>query len=163
MRRNTSRHRELSCAILVCAIAGCASFFFPRKIVETLDRPVSVTGWDSRGLILDHGGIQPLPDIVTLPDTSTFLEMAISRGIEVQAGGRIIGLVDVHHTCGNDRVRHHVARVDLSVGLVFFDHVDVSRPYPKWASLRGQGSFSRWGLRVEEYDRLMMFQQEVLR
>lgn len=47
------------------------------------------------------------------------LERATEHGVEVGADGRVIGLMDVWHSCGNDPVRDHVARVGLAYLLMY--------------------------------------------
>lgn len=91
----------------------------PVEIVETMDSPVPVQGWNESGLILaDRRQIQ-LPGFVKLPVSSLALAEATKGGVDIGTNGRIHGLVRVHHWCGNDPVRKHIARVDLSDLLTF--------------------------------------------
>jgi len=60
-----------------------------------------------------------LPGFHKLPKTSIALREATKRGIEIDSNGRVFGLCRVHHWCGNDPVREHIARVDLAHMLIF--------------------------------------------
>jgi hypothetical protein len=90
-----------------------------RDIVEALKNPLQVTGWSAEGLLLKDGRLLKLPGTAPLPDRSRALSEAVKRGVEVGEDGRVYGLVKVHHWCGNDPVRDHIARVDLRRMLEF--------------------------------------------
>src|SRR3569832_982548 len=93
--------------------------FVPIKKIETLNNAVAVTRWSSNGLNLADGRIVQLPGIRSLPSESDALTEATKRGVEMAADGRIWGLVRIHHWCGNDPVREHIARVDISEMMTF--------------------------------------------
>jgi hypothetical protein len=86
----------------------------PIKKIETLHNAVAVTGWSSNGLNLADRRIVQLPGIRSLPSESVALREATKRGVEMAAGRRVLGLARIHHWCGNDPVREHIARIDLS-------------------------------------------------
>jgi hypothetical protein len=103
---------------------------WPIKIVEELRSPATVTGWTREGLLLEDGRLVPLLGVTELPDKSEALTQATARGVELTPEGRVVGLVKVHHWCGNDPVRLHLARVDLAHLLIFLGKVRHD-PLPK--------------------------------
>lgn len=123
-------------------------------IAERLNDPILVQGWSSEGLIAGKR-IIPLPGIGPLPSTSTALAKAIENGVEVATDGRVYGLVRVHHWCGNDPVRYHLARVDLAFLLIYLrDAQPLGGLDPKLRSklaARPGGRFSKFGWWLDEY------------
>jgi hypothetical protein len=121
--------------------------------IETLRSPVAVRGWSTAGLILDGRGVLPLPDLDALPASSPALAEATKLGIEIGEDGRVYGLLRVHHWCGNDPVRQHIARVDLSDLLLYLGE---GRPTPDVSPPARHGgstppAFSRYGWMVHEF------------
>lgn len=106
-------------AALAFVLAAVSLIRRSRSIVESLESPVAVRGWSEAGLHLAGGRTLQLPGFKGLPATSPALAEATRRGVEVAADGRIYGLVRVHHWCGNDPVREHIARVDLALCLEY--------------------------------------------
>ncbi len=108
---------------LMVVVAAIAVVFALRpqqqRIIDELRSPVAVTGWSDTGLLLADGRSAQLPGIGALPSSSAALIEATRWGVELGSGGRVYGLVRVHHWCGNDRVGEHIARVDLSHLLAF--------------------------------------------
>ena len=49
---------------------------------------------------------------------TALLNAAISQGVEL-TNDRVVGLLKIHHWCGNDSVREHIARIDLADLAVF--------------------------------------------
>jgi hypothetical protein len=129
----------------------------PIRIVETLDNPVTVTKWNATGLLLADGRTAQLPGVSALPDDSPALHEAIKRGVEVRKDGRIRALVQIHHWCGNDPVREHIAQVDLSEMMTFLRIGKSSAPDPETEILVKEpgGSFSEFGWNISEF---MQFQ-----
>ena len=130
---------------------------FPIRRIETLQNPVPVIGWSSDGLRLADGRTVQLPGLRSLPSASDALAEATKRGVEIRANGRVWGLVSVHHWCGNDPVREHVARVDLS-DMVMFLHVgEPVGPVPEmqYTAEEPGGRFTEYGWNVGEF---LMFQ-----
>lgn len=121
--------------------------FFPINIIERLNSPIRVIGWTSEGLQLEDGRTIALPELVSLPASSAALSEATSRGVEIAADGRVYGLVRIDHWCGNDPVGEHIARIDLSLLLLFLGEgvpagsVALSPPQPPG----GAWGFSQWG------------------
>lgn len=126
--------------------------FFPKIIVEKLNNPVEVSGWDDDGLVTDNGQHIPIPNIRKLPKTSLELSMVVAKGIE-KSDGRIIGLVRVWHWCGNDSVGEHIVRVDIGHILEYLSIGEFETPInpPHWPISAGQ--FDTHGWRVGDYYR----------
>jgi hypothetical protein len=122
--------------------------------VERLNSPVGVVGWSGSGLQLADGRTVQLPGLAALPVSSPALKEATKRGVEVGEDGRVYGLVRVHHWCGNDPVREHIARVDLALLLLYLGEgtpaVPVTRP--RWPVAGAAAPFSKYGWRVEEFN-----------
>ena len=121
--------------------------FAPVSKIETLRSPVAVLGWSANGLELADGRTIRAPDFTTLPKESTALAEITKRGVEIDGQGRLYGLVRVHHWCGNDPVREHIARVDISAVLIYFREKERSSDDEDPAS----SSFSEWGWNVSDF------------
>ena len=127
--------------------------FYPIRKVETLHAPISVKGWTADGLLLADGRTLSLPRLRVLPSQSVALSEVTKRGVEVGGDERVYGLVRVHHWCGNDPVREHIARVDISDMMTFLCVGETVGPVPE-AEFRVRepgGTFSEWGWRVGEF------------
>src|SRR5262249_17385734 len=115
--------------------------------------PVAVTKWSSDGLSLSDGRTVPIPGLRSLPSDLLALAQATKRGVEVSADGRVFGLVRVQHWCGNDPVREHIARDELSDMMTFLRVGVPSGPVPEAEYLAGEpgGELSEWGWRIGEF------------
>ena len=125
----------------------------PIHKIETLHNPVAVSKWNSDGLHLADGRTVQFPGLRSLPIDSPALAEATKRGVEVHADGRVWGLVRVHHWCGNDPVREHIARVDLADMILFLrvgEPID-DVPEAKFLVRQPGGRFSKWGWRSGEF------------
>ena len=127
--------------------------FSPIQKIETLQSPVAVTKCSSAGLHLADGRTVQLPGLRSLPSDSPALTEATKRGVEVHADGRVSGLVRVHHWCGNDPVREHIARVDLSDMMTFLrvGEPAASVPEAEFLAREPGGRFTKWGWRIGEF------------
>ncbi len=120
--------------------------------VETLEDPIAVSGWSNDRLTLDDGRRIGLPGITGLPSESEALTGAIAKGVEITPDGRVIGLLKIHHWCGNDPVRTHIARVDLAHLLMFVGEVEFETDEQILKDTRdGEFSFSEYGWDVGDY------------
>jgi hypothetical protein len=88
--------------------------FTPKKIVETLTRPVAIVSVRETGLRAADSRMIPLPGVPKVVTPASVTEDIIEHGVEIQPDGTIFALIRVHHWCGNDPVRFHLARLDLS-------------------------------------------------
>lgn len=92
----------------------------PRRIVERLDAPIAVESVTREGLVLADGRTLAIPHVADLPADAAAVREAVRHGVEVGADGRMTGLMKIWHWCGNDPVRYHLARVDLTdLALLF--------------------------------------------
>jgi hypothetical protein len=131
--------------------------FFPVRRIDSLQNPVAVTGWSPDGLRLADGRTVQLPGLRSLPTASEALAEATKRGVEIRSNGRVWGLVSVHHWCGNDAVREHLARVDLSDMLTFLHLGEPAAPVHdmEYTAEEPGGRFTEYGWNVSEF---FMFQ-----
>ena len=127
--------------------------FSPIHQIETLKNPVAVTRWSSDGLKLADGRTVQLSELRALPNQSVALAEATKRGVEIGADGRVWGLVKVHHWCGNDPVREHIARVDLAAMMIFLRVAEPVVPIRETDLLITEpgGRFTEWGWNVSEF------------
>ena len=104
-------------AVLI-AIGMAAELFqwaFPKKIVEQLNSPVYLAKIESNGLTTTSGVKFLPPGITQIPPLPWPLQRDLyQNGIERKTDGTCIGLFKIHHWCGNDPVKLHLARGDLS-------------------------------------------------
>lgn len=131
--------------------------FTPIQKIEPLLNPVAVNKWSSDGLHLADGRTVQLPGVRLLPSESAALAEATKRGVELHADGRVWGLVRVHHWCGNDPVKLHVARVDLANMMMFLRIGEPIASIPEIDSFSATpgGTFTEMGWRIGEF---MQFQ-----
>jgi hypothetical protein len=101
--------------------------FTPRKIVDVLSAPVAITAVTPSGLRTVDGSALPLPVISNLVVPPSVSKDVIEHGVEISPDGTISALVRVHHWCGNDPVRFHLGRVDLSSLLLLLSDSRWSR------------------------------------
>ena len=127
--------------------------FFPIDRIDTLNNAQIVIGWSADGLLLSDGSDVQLPGCTKLPEESEALREAIREGIERTGDGRIIGLMRIHHWCGSDPVRNHVARVDLAHLLIFLGEGEFTRPTQNGGleGSRDECGFSRAGWNVSDF------------
>jgi hypothetical protein len=132
---------------------------YPIKKVDTLTSIVAVSGWTEVGLRLADGRMIQLPGFRRLPKTSAALTEVVRRGVEIDAAGRVYGLIRIHHWCGNDPVREHIAKVDVAKVLAFLQEGDRTSPAQEGevTALRAGGTFSEWGWNVSEFSVFQAF------
>lgn len=141
--------------LVVAFVAIVMGYVASHRIIEVLRSPVEVTGWTKSGLVLADGRTIRLPGIKALPATSVGLLQAVRRGVELGRDGRVYGLVRVHHWCGNDPVRVHIARVDLSYLLAFVGEGQLANSLDPDLQVRMAqqpgGRFTRYGWEMGEF------------
>jgi hypothetical protein len=128
--------------------------------LESLQHPVPVARWDSAGLHLADGRTVQLPGVTALPEDSPALREALQRGVELRQDGRVWALVRVHHWCGNDPVREHVAQVDLSDMMIFLrlGQPTTTVPEAEFLLAKPGGSFSESGWNISEFAQFRSWQ-----
>ena len=97
--------------------------FTPQRIVDSLSSPVVIVSVNEGGLQTLDGRTLPLPGISKVLAPASVAKDVIEHGVEVQPDGTIYALVRVHHWCGNDPVRFHLARIDLSSLLLVLEEL----------------------------------------
>jgi hypothetical protein len=134
--------------------------FTPIHKVESLQTPVAVRGWTAEGLSLSDGRLVSLPGVRALPNMSPALSEMTKRGVEIAHDGRVCGLVRIHHWCGNDPVREHIARVDISDAMMFLHIGQAVAPLPDADQTvrEAGGRFTEWGWNISEYMQFQMWQ-----
>jgi hypothetical protein len=95
---------------------------FPKKIVDSLNAPVRIIAVKETGLVTSEGKTLVPPLIARLLLHPDLTKDILGHGVELKADGTIYVLVRVHHWCGNDPVRFHLARVDLSSLMLALEH-----------------------------------------
>ncbi len=141
-------------AVAVVAVSLAVLTYHP-KIVEELRSPVAVKGWSDNSLLLADGRAVRLPGIKVLPRVSVALTEATRRGVEMGSDGRVYALIRVRHWCGQDPVREHIARVNLSYLIMFLRECETTCQIA--AELREReaekpgGRFSAQGLEITEF------------
>jgi hypothetical protein len=134
--------------------------FTPIHKIESLHASVAIKGWTPDGLSLSDGRMVPLSAVHALPSISPALSEMTKRGVEIAQDGRVYGLVRVHHWCGNDPVREHIARVDISDAMIFLHVGQTVTPVPQSDQTvrEAGGRFTEWGWNVSEYLQFQMWQ-----
>jgi hypothetical protein len=134
-------------------IAGNLSlgYLFPKSITDSLADPQTVSSIRRDGLLLQSGRLVPLPWIREIPTGLPILEDAVSRGVEIDSKGHVFGLVRIHHWCGNDPVRKHLARVDLSNMLIAWG-AETTVPIPEYIfEERRRQRYTKHGWNISDY------------
>ena len=84
-----------------------------RTLVEHLANSVEVNEVrDGVCFLSDGSQWQPRAHIGTSAATRA-LSLAVASGLEVSSGGQAVGLLRIHHWCGNEGIDVHIARVDI--------------------------------------------------
>lgn len=127
--------------------------FTPIHQIETLQDPVAVSKWSSDGLHLADGRIMQLPGLRSLPVDSAALAEATKRGVEIHPDGHVLGLVRIHHWCGNDPVTEHIVRIDLSELMLFLRAGEpvAPTPAPEYLVTKPGGAFTESGWRIDDF------------
>lgn len=103
--------------------------WWPISLVEKLNDPVQIHGWNETGLLGANGKVLELPGMKKLPEKSGALSEVMKNGsVEISRGGRVYGLIRIHHWCGNDPVRSDLQRVDIAAALAFLHEGELTRP-----------------------------------
>lgn len=148
----------------ICSGAGhrflLTGRFFPVDQIERLNSPRPTAGWSQAGIRLADGRIVPLPGVEQMPAASKALDLALGQGIEVTSDGRVFGLLRIHHWCGNDPVRVHIARVDLAHLLLYTREVKPKTPLPKQMLMQGdEFRYSEHGWNISQYTEFTIFEE----
>ena len=126
---------------------------FPVHKIESLQTPSAIKSWTKDGLLLVDGRTIQLPGLYSLPSESPVLTEIAKRGVEIAADGHVYGLMRIHHWCGNDPVREHIAKVDISDAMMFLRIGQTAAPIPEpdFTVREKGGRFSEWGWNISEF------------
>jgi len=151
--------------ICVLVIPLCGFYFlltgspFPLFQIERLNSPVKVTAINVDGLLTEDGRKLTIKYIPTIPTELPALRDAVRDGIEVDRDGYLVGRLKIHHWCGNDPVRYHLGKVNLSC-LLILSGAPTNLPLPEEMIRRDDKSlrfdYGEHGLRMETFLRLGM-------
>ena len=169
----TTVHRVLVIilvTLLICVgIASVLPFILPggphlfRRTgpTEVLNDPRSVQTVSPHGLILVDGSLVKIPYVAEIPTNLPVLQEAIKRGVEVDRQGHVVGLIKVWHWCGNDPIRSHVGRIDLS-GLLLFAGARPDQSVPTNEIPVGEKiEMRKWGLNISQYMSMQMIKTAI--
>lgn len=112
----------------------------PRWITESLASPRKISSIEENFLRTSEGTVIRLRGAGFIRECPPVSADIFKHGVEVNASGEMFGLVRVHHWCGNDPVRYHLARVSLISLVAFLEEGQVLR-----VSKHG---IDPWGLRM---------------
>jgi hypothetical protein len=130
----------------VVALAACS-----RSVTEKLESATPVASVESHGLHLSDGRFVGWGLAEPVPTELAALDAITAHGIEIGTDGRAIGLVQVHHWCGNDPIREHLARIDVGHLLEFLG----GRPTPEGEEpldfTEADTQFTQWGWNVSSW------------
>jgi hypothetical protein len=108
--------------LIAAALMGVVIRCWPQHyIIEVLESPQQVEAVETSGLRLIDGRLIPLPGIPNLSNHRDWLKNTTAKGIEIKHG-RVVGLLRVHRTCGNDPVYWADLRMDLADAIQFIDY-----------------------------------------
>ena len=125
--------------------------WFPQTIDEPLNDPRPVAELSRRGIILTDGTIVALPDIDKVPVDLPALVAAVEGGVEMDGDGEVFGRLRIHRWCGNDPVRKHIAKINLS---------DLVLAHRNISPDRTSRFYGENGLDIGQYSLLGGFQME---
>lgn len=100
----------IAIGIVRTVLTGCP---IPLVHVDFLNDGVNVSSTDGNRLLLPSGGSVVVPGVRYVP-TNEVVCAALKRGIEVTPEGRVFGLLNIHHWCGNDPVCYDRRRIDIT-------------------------------------------------
>jgi len=112
------KQAALLITILIGSLAG--SYFlltgslFPKTIRDQLESPHLVSAINTQDIQLSDGRLIQLKDAALLRAVPVISEDILTHGVEIDASGELYSLVRIHHWCGNDPVRYHLAKVNLN-------------------------------------------------
>ena len=149
--RFSVRRMMTAVAVIAVFLVLIVNLYRAGRVVEELRSPVAVAGWSETGLHLDDGRTVLLPGIRLTPEVSTALAEATGRGVELGADGRVYSLIRVHHWCGNDPVREHIARVDLARLLTYLSPAAAGLTPDVDLMVKPGGRFTAYGWNVSEF------------
>ncbi|MCX7009975.1 MAG: hypothetical protein NTY53_22495 [Kiritimatiellaeota bacterium] len=121
---------------------------------ETLQAPSAVRQITPEGLVLANGALLKIPYVQTIPTNLPVLVAATQSGVAVEPTGHVIGLIKVWHWCGNDPVRSHVGRIDLTGLLIFAGAAPTEAALTNVVPVAQKVDLRKWGLNISQYSQM---------
>lgn len=143
MIRRLLWHSALAGAL---GLAACS-----RSIVERLENPTAVVSVEADGVRLSDGRFFSWGLGMPVPPHLAALGALTAHGVDVAPDGRMSGLVEVWHWCGNDPIRKHLARVDIGLVLEFLGGRNAPGEGQPLDFGEGDGQFEARGWRVDNW------------
>lgn len=137
--------------LLPFVLPGGPHLFRRTGRIEVLLDPKVVQAVSMQGLILADGSIVKIPYVSEVPTNLPVLQEAVKRGVEIDQQGHVVGLIKVWHWCGNDPVRSHVGRVDLSSLLLFAGSRPAQGVSTNHFPVAEMIDLREWGLDISQY------------
>ncbi len=109
-------------ATTVCLLTICFLLWgvpFPLVHIETVQNMEQVQSVAGNVIRLGSGSDICLERLSYIP-TNKLISAVLGRGLRLD-NGKIVGLVRIHHWCGNDPIRYDVRRVDFELLCVYVD------------------------------------------
>lgn len=138
-------------------VAFCAVNFLltgmpiPLFQIESLHKPAKIVEIRKDGLLTADGRLLAIKHVSEVSSNLEVLKDAVKKGVEIDPDGYLIGLLKIHHWCGNDPVRYHIGRVNLSWLLALMG-TKMNVGLPDYMQKRcGHASYGPRGLRVGDW------------
>lgn len=119
--------------------------------VEVLQAPRMVRQITAEGLLLENGSLVKIPYVQNIPTDLPVLVAATQRGVEIDKDGQVIGLIKVWHWCGNDPIRSHVGRIELTGLLLFAGATPTEAALTNVVPVAQKVDLEKWGLNISQY------------
>lgn len=125
--------------------------FGRQRIQPALERPIAVERIDDGGLVLRDG--RRIEWGFEVPNAAQVraLQAAVAQGVELTPDGSAVGLVRIHHWCGNDSIRLHWERVDVRALLEFLPQARFAAPRFAGDLAWSNPQFGKHGWRVDAW------------
>jgi hypothetical protein len=128
-----------------------AAGFGRQRVQPALERPAPVERIEDGGLVLRDGRRIEWGFEVPHAAQVRALQAAVAQGVELTPDGRAIGLVRIHHWCGNDSIRLHWERVDVRALLEFLPQARFAAPRFAGDLAWSNPQFGKHGWRVDAW------------
>lgn len=128
-----------------------AAGFGRQRVQPALEQPAQVERIEDGGLVLRDGRRIEWGFEVPHAAQVRALQAAVAHGVELTPDGRAIGLVRIHHWCGNDSIRLHWERVDVRALLEFLPQARFAAPRFAGDLAWSNPQFGKHGWRVDAW------------
>lgn len=158
---------KIALVALVVGVSGLhfmlTGWPFPLFIVKRLHNPIQVKQITAAGFVTSDSKLIKVQYVNELPVDSEIIRAAVAKGIEVTDKGQTFGLLKIWHWCGNDPVRYHIARVNLSALILAAGgkpDSDVTQDVRTILSSNSKElKYERFGLRMDRFFQIQTIQR----